>query len=404
MSRQHQVETEPLSHELRNEVLGHFIFKGLLPIEVEEILPAFRLLVLKNNEYLLQEGMDTSTTLYLILSGSLDVIKEVAVGPGEQQTREGQQKFKIATLAGGDIIGELSFIEKGPRSASIRSVGKSFLLFLDRDDLTQIENEYPRASSQIMRNLLTYVAERVKLTSANEVNALKVELQNSLLTSKANLFFSYIIGILCVYNLAIHTITNLSLDADRASLISAAIIVLFSLALVVMIQHSQLPKRIFGLTRRNWRKATRESLFWTAVVVAVMTTTKWILINYVERYQGLPLFDFDFSQQKHLGLNFILYGLHSPIQEFIARGVLQGSLSHFFKGRNVTARAVLISNALFSATHVHLLGGLLGVIVFIPGLFWGWMYARHGTLIGVSVSHILIGWMGLFVLNLESLF
>jgi CRP-like cAMP-binding protein/membrane protease YdiL (CAAX protease family) len=404
MVSQHHIEKEPLSRDLENEIAGHFIFRGLLLAEVEKIIQVSRLLVLKNDEYLLQEGMDSSTTLYLLLTGNLDVIKEVSNVGGGLQAGNGQLKFKIATLVAGDVIGELSFIEKGPRSASIRSVGKSCLLCLDRDPLTQIETENPRVSSLIMRNLLAYVADRVKLTSANEVNALRSELENSVLTSKANLFFSYIIGILCVYNLAIHTITNLSLDAERASLISAVIIVLFSLALTIMIRHSQLPKRIFGLTMRNWRKATRESLFWTVIIVVVMITAKWTVINSVPRYHALPLFDFDFAQQKYLGLNFILYGLHSPIQEFIARGVLQGSLSHFFKGRNVTVRAVLISNALFSATHVHLLGGLLGVIVFVPGLFWGWMYSRHETLLGVSISHIIIGWMGLFVLNLESLF
>jgi len=73
-------------------------------------------------------------------------------------------------------------------------------------------------------------------------------------------------------------------------------------------------------------------------------------------------------------------------------------------GRNVTVRAILVSNALFSATHVHMMSGLLGVIVFIPGLFWGWLYARQGNLIGVSISHLFVGWTALFFLNLESLF
>ena len=64
----------------------------------------------------------------------------------------------------------------------------------------------------------------------------------------------------------------------------------------------------------------------------------------------------------------------------------------------------LVSNALFSATNVHMMSGLLGVIVFIPGLFWGWLYARQGNLIGVSISHLFVGWTALFFLNLESLF
>ena len=38
---------------------------------------------------------------------------------------------------------------------------------------------------------------------------------------------------------------------------------------------------------------------------------------------------------------------------------------------------------------------------FLPGLFWGWLYARHGTLIGVSVSHILLGLWTVFVVGIE---
>jgi hypothetical protein len=49
------------------------------------------------------------------------------------------------------------------------------------------------------------------------------------------------------------------------------------------------------------------------------------------------------------------------------------------------------------------MNGLLGLIVFVPGLFWGWLYARHDTLIGVSLSHLIIGWTAIFFLNLESL-
>jgi membrane protease YdiL (CAAX protease family) len=37
-------------------------------------------------------------------------------------------------------------------------------------------------------------------------------------------------------------------------------------------------------------------------------------------------------------------------------------------------------------------------MAFLPGLFWGWLYSRHRTLIGVTISHILIGaWIFYFV-------
>jgi len=383
---------------------GHPFFQGIPVRDVECLLPFFKLVRLNSHEMLIEEGLDSSKDLYLILFGELDVIKKVQ-GKDDHVISEGiDNQFTIARLAAGDSIGELSFIKGYSRSASVQSVTPSVLLGLKPDEFIRLENKYPRMTSRMMKNMAGYVADRLNKTSANEVKALKIELQNSILNSKANLFFSYVIGLLCVYNLVIHLITNLSKDANRASLISAAIIIIFSGVLALMIRQSKLPAKIFGLTLTNWKPAVKESLLWSAVLIVSFITIKWALIHYVPKYKALSLFDFNLTQQKYLAFNFILYGLHSPVQEFIARGVLQGSLKHFFKGNNVTLRAIIVSNALFSATHVHLLNGLLGVIVFVPGLFWGWLYSRHNNLIGVSISHLLIGWTGLFFLNLESLF
>ena len=31
------------------------------------------------------------------------------------------------------------------------------------------------------------------------------------------------------------------------------------------------------------------------------------------------------------------------------------------------------------------------MVVFVTGLFWGWLYSRQHSLVGVSVSHLLLG-------------
>ncbi|HMJ70387.1 MAG TPA: cyclic nucleotide-binding domain-containing protein [Cyclobacteriaceae bacterium] len=378
-------------------IRDHPIFNDIEDGDVNSMIPFFKLSHRRPNEIFIEEGHD-SKDLYLVLKGKLDVIKK----SGDNGT-SGDKSFIIAHLTAGDTIGELSFIKGTLRSASVKSNTKSILLGLDPDGLGRLETEYPRAAAKLMRNILGYIGTRVIQTSANQVQALNAELQNSIRNAKANLFFSYVIGLLCVYNLTIHLITNLYLDVDRASMISAIIIIIFCAVLVLMIRQTKLPIHIFGLTTKNWKPAVNESMLWSAVVIAAIGATKWTLIQTVPRYSHLPLIDFDFSRQ-HLAFNFLLYGLHSPVQEFIARGVLQGSLQHFFTGKNAVLRAVIVSNALFSATHVHLMNGLLGVIVFIPGLLWGWLYSRHENLIGVSISHILVGWSALFLFNLESLF
>lgn len=392
-----------------NEVAGweqirsHAVFDGLSEDEIRRALSYFTSIELNAGEFLVNEGHD-SNELYLVLSGRLEVIRRSEPKSGHSFPWFSEAEFRIATVTTGDALGELSFVRGANRSASVRCTQRAGLLSLSPGQYELLEQHNSRWTSQMMKNLLGMTGKKLKQTTDNEVKALRLELQNSQMRSKANLFFSYVIGLLCVYNLAIQQMTNLSLDSTRASILSAALIVLFGLSLGLMIRQSELPVHFFGLTSHNWRPALLESLLWTVGIISLLIGIKWMLIQLVPRYNHLSVFSFDPVHSRYLAFSFIVYGLHSPIQEFIARGVLQGSLQNFFKGSNVTLRAILISNAIFSATHVHLLGGLLGIIVFIPGLFWGWLYSRHGTLIGVCVSHILIGWTALFFLNLESLF
>lgn len=388
---------------LWSSISGHLIFKGLREAEIHQLLPYLRFITIQPGKVLIQEGDDTSKEIFIIVKGSFDVIKNANQDNEDRNLPENSRQFIVAKVGAGDLIGELSFIKGRPRAATIKCITRAELLALDPAKMEQIRMTYPESFGILMKNLSGYVAGRLEMTTTNEVRALQTDLQNSKLSAKANLFFSYVIGLLCIYNLMVSKIAQLSLDTNKASLISALIIVAFAMGLLFMIRQSKLPIYVMGLTLRNWKPAVKESVMWSLIIILAMVLAKWLLIVSVPRFAHLQLIDFNLSTQS-LGFNFILYTLHSPIQEFVARGVLQGSLQHFFTGKNVTFRAIIVSNALFSATHVHLLSGLLGIIVFVPGLFWGWLYSRHNSLVGVSISHLLIGWTGLFFLNIESLF
>lgn len=395
---------EKESQEEWEAVRSHSVFDGMDDEEVKSILPFFKHARWKMGEFLLEEGNNVSKELFLVLSGTFQVIRKTKLTPTESSLWFAEQNLNVAVLSRGDSIGELTFVRGGDRSASVQCTSDANLLVLTPDQYDKLENQLPRLSSRMMTNLLGITGRMLKNSTDNEVTVLKRELQHSAMRSKANLFFSYVIGLLCVYNLAVQQIINLSASANGTTLLSAGIIVAFCAALALMIRQSGLPLYFFGLTMNHWKSAVRESLGWTFVVILALIATKWLLIQLVPRYHHLPVFSFDPENTRYLAFNFAVYGLHSPVQEFIARGVLQGSLQNFFKGKNVKLRAIFISNAIFSATHVHLLGGLFGAIVFVPGLFWGWLYSRQQNLIGVSLSHILIGWTALFFLDLESLF
>jgi membrane protease YdiL (CAAX protease family) len=42
----------------------------------------------------------------------------------------------------------------------------------------------------------------------------------------------------------------------------------------------------------------------------------------------------------------------------------------------------------------------LALTAFVAGLFWGWLYARQRSLVGVSISHVLLGFWAFEVVDL----
>jgi membrane protease YdiL (CAAX protease family) len=78
------------------------------------------------------------------------------------------------------------------------------------------------------------------------------------------------------------------------------------------------------------------------------------------------------------------------VQEFIARGTVQGTLERLFSGRHRGFLAILVTSLLFGSLHVYS-SIPLAVSALLTSWLWGWMYNRQQTLAGVSLSHFLIG-------------
>jgi len=111
-----------------------------------------------NGQAIFKEG-SYGETLYVILSGKVEISKMI-----------NGVKVSIAFLSKGEIFGEISFIDKKPRTASVMAVGSVEVGLIDQDF---IDHEVNRISSEfgVILNALT---ERLRKTTANFVN-LKAE-------------------------------------------------------------------------------------------------------------------------------------------------------------------------------------------------------------------------------------
>ena len=162
---------------------------------------------------------------------------------------------------------------------------------------------------------------------------------------------------------------------------------LITLGIVVwLITQTRLPLKDFGLTLKGSKRALPESIAVSAVVIALLALVKVMLNRYSPGiFKETQVFDLSY-----FGLSYITYLVIAPIQEFIARGTMQGSLSRLFTSRYSGLTAVIVTSFLFGALHMcHSIS--LSISALLTSWLWGWMYLRHKSLVGVSVSHFLIG-------------
>ncbi len=159
----------------------------------------------------------------------------------------------------------------------------------------------------------------------------------------------------------------------------------------VYIRRTRFPLSDFGLTFDGWRQSLTEA----AIVIAAGSVILIVIAIAVKGPGGGeagPLFDW-----KHAaGFGAISYFLSAFLQEFIARGVLQGTFKRVIAARTDTL-AIVSSSFIFASFHA-IVGVRFVIVTFVVSLLFGYVYSRHRTLLGVTLIHAVLGMM-LFVLG-----
>jgi len=168
------------------------------------------------------------------------------------------------------------------------------------------------------------------------------------------------------------------------------------------------PISYFGVTLKNWKKYALEGVVFSLPFLILAFLIKWYLVTYIPQFQGMEIANWyavDYTAPIPPKFQFLIgstYIFLSPMQEFLARGMLQSSLQAVLSGRYAPLWAIILSNLVFASFHVQL-SPILSLFALIFGLFWGWIYHRQGSLVGCSISHILIGVWSLGILNFGAL-
>lgn len=353
-----------------------------------------RTLTLREGEVLVREG-EVSGRMFLLEEGQLEVLRET----------EGGRTISIGVIAPGQLVGEVSLLQGTPHTATVRATTECQLLEVSRELLDRFDPERSTPLEYLLREMARSVSAHLRRISDGALEAMERELQLSRLRQSMASFLVVLLMGLAAYAVLMRILTDLQVDIRVTILFTLPILVVMAAMGIAWGRRSGFPAWIFGLTREGAASHVRQALVLTVPVLILLTGIKWGLCTWSPRYADVPVFSIATKPLALATLGPTLgYVALVPVQEFVARGAIQGPLFEFMVGteRRRWSVAILVSNTLFGVTHLHLTLAY-GAAAFAGGLVWGALFARQRSLVGPIVSHAVVGLYALEVLGFASI-
>lgn len=115
----------------------------------------------KKGSYLIKEG-DYGDTLYIILSGKIDVLKKTLQN----------EKYTVTTLhaeMGGLSVGELALIDNDQRSATVYATTDCECLIITRNDFIKFGDENPEIGLNITRVIASQLSSKLRKSNSDVI-------------------------------------------------------------------------------------------------------------------------------------------------------------------------------------------------------------------------------------------
>lgn len=370
---------------------------------VPPVLPA--LSKLKNFEILKGLTREERKTLKRIS------IKEV-YGPGLKILEEGSEAKSFFLVRKGEVtimkdsvqlgkklvnehFGVMPLIDGSKRSADAYSNGETIVLRISYKRLKEEQNK--SIYHNIISNQLLDQQNQLRRMNQVTIDEVKEKLNLSILKEDAIKFFISLVMVLLIYNFVLGSYLEwgeILKDPIIHQILTPGIIIVLGIMGIVHVRSNRYPLKDYGLTLGNWRKDVPEALLWTGIFLALMLLAKYAATFIPgSGFYGQKVLDIsnllDFDTVTLLAI-YIGYTVLVPIQEFCARGIMQTGLMKILDGKDKQLYSILLASGLFSAFHLYQ-NMQFALLTFIPGIFWGYMFDKQQSLLGVSISHIIIG-------------
>ncbi len=382
-----------------NELAKTSLCKGLSQAQLERLSELGHFQTIEKETVIVREN-EEATHFFILIKGEVKVTKQTTDKKGKTKTHV------LATLSQGAVMGEMSLIEDKPRSANLLSASSAVIV---RFKIEDVKNELD-IFSVISRNIAIDLSDRLRYTNDVTLKAMTNELNESKARVSMGIFIVSILWLVSTFSIALSLLKVVKQIVPSMALFSTVLIAVVAVSIFIMIIRHHFNLKSFGLTLENWRANTIEAILCSLPLLATYTGIKALLVFVISPHSDLSLFSpfsyFQKGDNTDLTLyitTWVAFVLLAPMQEFVARGALQSSFQRFLPGEGALKdwNTIILANLIFAMMLAHT-DVRLALSSILPGLFWGWLYNKQKSLLGVCISHLIIGSWVLFILGMPN--
>jgi CRP-like cAMP-binding protein len=355
------------------DVLGHSaLFQAWSEPELAALAEGCAFARFTTGQDIVREG-DPAAHMFVLVYGKVVVVARAEDEAGGEHV--------LATRSAPQYFGESALLEGGRRAATVRATEDVLLVEIPTEHLRKMHGIGPFVD--IMRGIVVNMRESTEAARAS-LDTLRRETR---MRSMMGHFTLLTIAGFALYTAALGNITAIKQTLGRSEFVTIPILLIMGLFLFAFMRETGARLSFFGVRSANVGRDALGGLLISSPLLLVVVGLK---LAYLETLAppGEPLFAI--TEQGFEPALLLAYIVFVPVQELMYRGVLQGILSELLVGPDRDRLAILASNAVFLVGHLFI-SAALSVIAFGGGLVWGWLYARQRSLVGPSVSHILLG-------------
>jgi CRP-like cAMP-binding protein len=380
------------------------LFAPLSQRQLDSVRDLMQLIAFQRGQLILEEGVAYENRIFIVLEGEVSVCKR-----GRSPLDGSDFDFEIEVRGPSDVFNAASVLDDKPLPYKV--VAKTAVTIAVLDLCKRCRNPLgPRIRNSVIADLKRYVADHFRKSFDTKMDSLRRDAEYAAYRNAVGNIIVATLSLLSFYTLALSLLPSFEAYLNVNFAITPFIITLFALIFFPVILRSGFPLSFFGMRLDNWRSAVSLSLTASLAFIGIGLALKWLAINTIPAVEAVPLIDFADIRvgSETVMLSPIywaavaLYLVLTPVQEFVARCGVQAPLYAFLQGSETKRQvlSILVSNLVFSAAHVHI-SLEFALAAFIPGIFWGWIFARTRSLLAASLSHFLIGGAGIFLFGIE---